>query len=302
MLDTLDVRLAQAHAGELGHVEFLEALCEDEVTRRQQAALERRVRAARFERICTLEEFDFSYNPKTPTAVIRDLATLHFIEAGESIVLHGPVGVGESHIAQALGHLACRNGHSVAFTKTSRLLSDLAGGRADRSWETRLRRWVRPAVLILDDFAMPGAVSRRPHVSDGEGDLAGPDRETERSQTLLQLVAPGHDTLCSRLNSPAGPCRWAGGHDTARGVLVVVLGLGPARLPVLEDLHHVDHLELPPCHRALPPARAVSEGIYSCKEPGGWTPAGIVRLGKNGHFGSQRGLTVASRSQLGFPA
>jgi DNA replication protein DnaC len=154
MLDTLDARLAQAHAGELGHVEFLEALCEDEVARRQQAALERRVRAARFERICTLEEFDFSYNPKTPTAVIRDLATLRFIEAGESIVLHGPVGVGKSHIAQALGHLACRHGHTVAFTKTSRLLSDLAGGRADRSWETRLRRWVRPAVLILDDFAM----------------------------------------------------------------------------------------------------------------------------------------------------
>jgi len=61
MLDTLEARLAQAHAGELGHVEFLEALCEDEVSRRQAAALERRVRAARFERICTLEEFDFTY-------------------------------------------------------------------------------------------------------------------------------------------------------------------------------------------------------------------------------------------------
>jgi hypothetical protein len=57
-------------------------------------------------------------------------------------------------IAQALGHAACRRGHSVAFAKTSRLLADLAGGHADRSWETRLRRWARPSLLILDDFAM----------------------------------------------------------------------------------------------------------------------------------------------------
>ena len=56
------------------------------------------------------------------------------------MILHGPVGVGKSMIAQALGHAACRRGHSVVFTKTSCLLADLAGGHADRSWEARLRR------------------------------------------------------------------------------------------------------------------------------------------------------------------
>lgn len=154
MLDTLDARLAQTRAGELGHLEFLQALCQDEITRRDSAALDRRLRAARFEHAATIEDFDFSYNPKIPAAHIRDLAALRFIDAGESIVLHGPVGVGKSHVAQALGHAACRHGHSVIFTKTSRLLADLAGGHADRSWENRLRRWARPAVLILDDFAM----------------------------------------------------------------------------------------------------------------------------------------------------
>lgn len=154
MLDTLDARLGQARAGELGHLEFLQALCEDEISRRDAAALDRRVRAARFESTTTIEDFDFSYNPKIPAATIRDLAALRFLDAGESVILHGPVGVGKSHVAQALGHAACRHGNTVMFTKTSRLLADLAGGHADRSWQTRLRRWARPALLILDDFAM----------------------------------------------------------------------------------------------------------------------------------------------------
>lgn len=154
MLDTLDARLAQARAGELGHLEFLQVLCEDEITRRDAAALDRRLRAARFESAAALEDFDFAYNPNVPAALIRDLATLRFVEAGESVILHGPVGVGKTFVAQALGQAACRRGMTAAFTKTSRLLADLAGGHADRSWDARLRRWARPAVLILDDFAM----------------------------------------------------------------------------------------------------------------------------------------------------
>ena len=154
MLDTLDARLGQARAGKLGHLEFLQMLCEDEIARRDATAIDRRLRAARFETQAVIEEFDFSFNPKIPTAAIRDLATLRFVEAGESVILHGPVGVGKTMLAQALGHAACRRGHTALFTKTSRLLADLAGGHADRTWGARLRRWARPDMLILDDFAM----------------------------------------------------------------------------------------------------------------------------------------------------
>ncbi len=154
MLDTLEVRLGQASAGELGHIELLQVLLEDEAARRDATGLERRMRAARFEHVCAIEDFDWSFNPKIPAPQIRDLATLRFVDAGESVILHGPVGVGKSMIAQALGQLACRRGYTVAFTKTSRLLATLAGGHADRSFESRLSRWARPVVVVFDDFAM----------------------------------------------------------------------------------------------------------------------------------------------------
>jgi DNA replication protein DnaC len=154
MLQTLDARLAQATAGELGHLDFLQVLCDDEISRRQSMAITRRIRRARFDEQVTLEGFDFGASPKLPAAQIRDLAALRWLHAGESVILYGPVGVGKSHVAQALGHLAVRHGAEVRFLKTSRALAHLAGGHADNTWHKRLGELARPAVLILDDFAM----------------------------------------------------------------------------------------------------------------------------------------------------
>ena len=93
MLQTLDARLAQARAGELGHLEFLQVLCHDEISRRETIAIARRLRRARFDQQATLEEFDFAASPKLPAAQIRDLAALRWLHAGESVILYGPVGV-----------------------------------------------------------------------------------------------------------------------------------------------------------------------------------------------------------------
>ncbi|MFJ9822702.1 IS21-like element helper ATPase IstB [Streptomyces sp. NPDC101151] len=154
MLETLDARLLQAHGGELGHLDFLQVLCQDEITRRETVAFERRLKRAKFEQQVTLEEFDFTASSKLPAAQIRDLGALRWLHAGESVILFGPVGVGKTHIAQALGHLAVRQGAGVRFAKTSRILAELAGGHADRTWDRRIRELIRPDVLILDDFAM----------------------------------------------------------------------------------------------------------------------------------------------------
>jgi len=154
MLQTLEMRRAQAEDQRLGQIEFLALLLDDEIDRRQSKMLALRLHRARFEESKTLEEFDWSFNPQVPAEQLRNLATCGFVERRESVLLCGPVGVGKTHVAQALGHAACRYGASVLFTKTSALLRDLAGGRADGSWEPRLRRYLQNDVLILDDFGM----------------------------------------------------------------------------------------------------------------------------------------------------
>lgn len=154
MLNTLDLRRSQAEDQRLGHVEFLALLLDDEIDRRQSKMLMQRLHRARFEEQKTLEEFDWHFNPQIPAEQLRNLATCTFVERRESVLLCGPVGVGKTHAAQALGHAACRVGFTVLFTKTNAFLRDLAGGRADGSWEPRLRRYLQSDVLILDDFGM----------------------------------------------------------------------------------------------------------------------------------------------------
>jgi len=146
--------LDEARAGHLSLTAALEQLLEIEVNATEQRKLTSRMRFACLPEPWTLADFDFAAQPGVDEKLIRDLATLRFLDQGESVILHGPVGVGKTMLAQALGQLACRRGHTAAFTKTSRLLADLAGGHADHSWANRLRRWARPALLILDDFAM----------------------------------------------------------------------------------------------------------------------------------------------------
>src|SRR2546423_508277 len=154
--DAIGSRAEEARTRGLDPLEFLALLLDDELARREADGLDRRIRQARFEEFCDLRDFDFGYNPEIPKARIWELASGRFIEEHAAVVLRGPTGVGKSFVAQALGVQACRHHHSVLFAKTSAFLTDLAGGRADGdgSYQPRLRRYLSPRVLILDDFAM----------------------------------------------------------------------------------------------------------------------------------------------------
>ena len=154
LLDSLDLRNRQAVEERLSYVEFLSRLLEDEVERRNHKQLCLRVRRAAFRGDKTLESFDFSFNPTINRQQLFDLATGLYIQRHENVLICGPTGVGKSHLAQALGHEACRRGHDVLFISTPKLLQHLNGGRADNTYERRLQTYLRPDLLIVDDFGL----------------------------------------------------------------------------------------------------------------------------------------------------
>lgn len=180
VLQTLDLRVRQAIDDKLDHHEFLERLLHDEVERRDSRALERRLKQAAFDGQKTLDDFDFSFNPKLPKTTLIDLGTCRFIDRRENVVLIGPAGVGKSHIAQALGHRACRAGHRVLYTPAHQLLSELRASRADYTWEKRIERLAALDLLIIDDLGL------RPLAHDEPIDLYEIIRRRyERGSTIM---------------------------------------------------------------------------------------------------------------------
>ncbi len=154
MGEAIAARVEEARTRSLDPLEFLLLLLDDELARREADGVDRRIRQARFEEARDLRDFDFAYNPELPKAKLWELASGRFIEEHAAVILCGPTGTGKTFAAQALGVAACRQRRTVLFAKTSALLTDLAGGRADGSHPQRLRRYLAPALLILDDFAM----------------------------------------------------------------------------------------------------------------------------------------------------
>ena len=154
ILDTLETRNRQAIEDKWSYVEFLERLIEDESERRVQKQLEMRLRRSTLNTGKTLETFDFSFNPSINRQQLMDLATGGYIADKRNVLVCGPTGTGKSHLAQALGHEACRQGANVLFINTNKMLGHLNGGRADLSFDRRLAGYLRPELLILDDFGL----------------------------------------------------------------------------------------------------------------------------------------------------
>jgi DNA replication protein DnaC len=150
LLETLDIRQRQAAEDDLSHIEFLARLLQDEVDRRDTKQIDERVRRANFEKICTLEDFDFQFNPELPKAQIVDIATCQFVPRAENILLLGEAGLGKSFLAQAFALRACRVGYTAQFILAEELFRQLRAGRGDGSYERRLARFAKIDVLVLD--------------------------------------------------------------------------------------------------------------------------------------------------------
>jgi DNA replication protein DnaC len=153
-LDTLPERLALARARELGHAEFLELVLSDEVTRRETTSASVRARAAGLDPDMCLENWDPETNVNFDRAVWDELCSLRFVDAGHNALVLGPVGVGKTFMANALGHAAIRRRYSVIFTRTDVLLKKLRASRLDNSHDAEMRKLIRVDLLLLDDFAL----------------------------------------------------------------------------------------------------------------------------------------------------
>lgn len=151
---TLPERLALARAQQLDHAAFLTLLLADEVQRRDHAMLERRVAQAGFEDSATLEEFDWSVPVQLDRRKLQAVFSLTFLARHEHVLFVGPVGVGKTFLAQALGVAAVRAGHTVLFTRADGFFKDLAQARVDHSYERAFRRYLAPDLLVVDDFGL----------------------------------------------------------------------------------------------------------------------------------------------------
>lgn len=128
ILETLEVRNQQAIQEKLSYIEFLSRLIQDEVERRVQKQLQLRLRRAGFRGDKTLEGFDFTFNPTISRQQVLDLAACTYVARHRNVLICGPTGVGKSHLAQALGHEACRRGYDVLFASTHKPVLSLPKG------------------------------------------------------------------------------------------------------------------------------------------------------------------------------
>ena len=180
ILDSLEARNREAIDRKLAFTDFLSLLLHDELARRDQKKLDLRMRRANFRNQKTLEGFDFDRLPGLNRAAVHDLATCRFIDEKVAVIIAGPCGTGKSHLAQALGHAAARQGHDVLFITQTQLMNSLRTAQAMGTYERRFNYLAKIPLLLIDDF---GLKPLRPPEDEDFHDLIA--ERYERTATVL---------------------------------------------------------------------------------------------------------------------
>jgi DNA replication protein DnaC len=189
MADVLEARLRQAQQERQAPIEILSVLVGDELLRREDRLLARRLQQARFrDADRTLDTFDFAFNRKMPQALIHELATARFVAQREDALLLGPPGTGKSHLAQALGRAAILQGYRVIYREAHILLEEITEATVEGTRKALMLELTTVPLLIIDDLGM----RKLPHTA-AEDLLEVIMRRYERASTLLTSNRPVDD-------------------------------------------------------------------------------------------------------------
>ena len=189
MAVVLETRLRQAQADAMPPIDLISCLVTDELTRRCDRLLERRRKQAAFrDPDKTLDNFDFTFNPKMNRSLVFDLATCSFVGKREDALFLGPGGSGKSHLAQAIGQCAIQQGHRVIYREAHVLLDQLADAVAEGTRKEFMESLSTVPLLIIDDFGM-----RKLPATAAEDLLEIIMRRYERASTLLTSNRPVED-------------------------------------------------------------------------------------------------------------
>ena len=188
MVENLDRRNREAIAEKLSYVEFLELIVQDELDRRRDLLIQRRVKQARFPSMKSLDDFDWSFNPKINQKLFRDLAAGGFVRKGEGVLLVGPPGTGKSTLSIAVGLACAKLGFKIRYVSAFDLAEEIAEAGALAIRKKRLSVFLDADLLIIDDFGL-----KKLPINAGEDFLEVIHKRHESKSTILTSNRPFED-------------------------------------------------------------------------------------------------------------
>ena len=151
MAEMLDSYTKQAASSSMSYMDFLSGLVTEEVGYKERRGVENRIKSARFPVVKSLDDFDYAFQPSINKQKLEELSSLRFIDNKENVVFLGPPGVGKTHLSTGLAVKACEAGYKVLFTTLNEMISVLMASLADNSFLTKLRTFVQPPLLVIDE-------------------------------------------------------------------------------------------------------------------------------------------------------
>ena len=189
MLDTLPDRLTLARQQKMPHQDLLLLVLSDEASRRDGLAATLRAQRGHLDPDMQLERWDETAKVTLDKAIWNELVSLRFVEEHAHVAIVGPVGVGKTFLAHALGHAACRRGNSVLALRADQMLKTLKHARLDNTHEQELRKLIAVDLLIIDDVGLDAM-------------------DSTESRDLYEILTERHRSGSMVLTSNRGPDEW----------------------------------------------------------------------------------------------